>query len=864
MGSLSEMLHLLWPSTVCGLLLSLAPVGTHADVREPAGVTATAPASGAAVRWQHPAGIITDDTIAEIKSKIATRDWAREVYAVRRRTLTTWLNVPYERLRSVFPRRRGNVYHDFSCPRDRSRLTFDPFTSDMFKCPSCGKSYRPDTDAGIYPPGDRYHGTMYDGWACLFYMEAGSAAADMGLVGRIEGPEGGRYTQRGIDILLLYADTIERLATKRDTDPQMSVLLTYHREGDNKVLNDLACAYELLRGRMTADQRRRFETVVLQRMLDDIMLEPIYRYNHNNLYQWHRTIVQTALVLERADLIDWSFGYGRFDPEHQPEHRSIRRLISTHFRPDGAYWEMCSGYHLYPLQTFCELAVLSRNLATMDPGRFPPRLYDLTAAESESGRVIRRALEWFMSMAMPDRTMPTIGDSMAPRAGMEDYYSTAEVGYRYFDLKSVGDYRRLRDGRRSWAALLYGAADIVQRPTPFTSSYLSSGWVSLRNEWNGNRVWVGLNGLVPGGGHQHADRLTLLSYSCGQLLSLEKGTPYNESVTRELGTLSQSHGTVTVDMTSAKQGESLTGDEVPKAAFFVTSPIVQYAELHADHLYPQTSMYRRSVALIEDIWLDLFRVRGGKIHDWMLQHAGPAPVISFPLADGRFEPAAWLANGTGRVRRASTAGTWDARWTVGGVTSRITMLGPADTEVYSLETYPIDNAVVTPEHPPCQTLCVRRHDDAPFLAVHEAWRDRPNLQAVDRPAGAEAVAIKTAANTYHVLCGPGQASFNDGVSIRSDAAFALLRNRDAVVCVGGTVFEAQTPEGTLTVRCNPRVSLSAEWSAGTVTFEVSQDVQYETCGGRDLYRPAPDTVASFDGTLWKIDVQRRRVRDRSD
>jgi len=118
--------------------------------------------------------------------------------------------------------------------------------------------------------------------------------------------------------------------------------------------------------------------------------------------------------------------------------------------------------------------------------------------------------------------------------------------------------------------LLYGAPDIEKHQTPFTSSYLSSGWVSLRSEFGGSRAWIGLNALIPGGGHQHADRLGLVSYSHGSLLALEKATPYNESVTRELGTFSQSHNTVTVDMTSQKQGESLTGDETPKATFFFT------------------------------------------------------------------------------------------------------------------------------------------------------------------------------------------------------------------------------------------------------------------------------------------------------
>jgi hypothetical protein len=589
------------------------------------------------------------------------------------------------------------------------------------------------------------------------------------------------------------------------------------------------------------------------------MREPIYRYNHNNLYQWHRTIVQTALALERDDLIDWSFGCGPFDPQHQPEHRSIRRLVATHFKPDGAYWEMCSGYHLYPLHTFCEFAVLSRNLALMDPKPFPPGLYDLTSRDSEGGQVIHRALEWFMSMAMPDRTMPTIGDSMAPRAGMDDYYGTAEVGYRYFGVESVGDNERLRNGRRSWAALLYGAPDVTRHPTPFTSSYLSSGWVSLRSEWKGNRAWIGLNALIPGGGHQHADRLGLLSYSHGSLLALEKATPYNESVTRDLGTFSQSHNTVTVDMTSQKQGEALSGDEIPKVAFFFTSPVVQYAELHADRLYPQTAVYRRCVALIEDVCVDLFRVRGGKVHDWMIHHAGPAPTLSIPLQDGAFEPAAWLTNGTQKVRRASTADTWDARWMVGDVTSRITMLGASATEVYSLETYPIDNAVITPAHPPCQSLCVRRHDDSPFLAIHDVWRDSPNLQAVEQTAGVDAVRIKTATNIYYIFWGPGRTNFADAVSISSDAAFVLFRNRDAVAFVGGTAVEIDTPEANLVVQCDRRASVSAEYLAGTVVFETSGDIQYETRGGRDLYPPATEITPTFDGPLWTINTKKRRA-----
>ena len=834
------------------VLVLAAPAGQGADAAPSLASEAVQPR----IHWQHPAGMVTADSITEIKAKLAAQDWARQTYAAQKGALEPWLAVPFEKLRHEFPIRRGNVYHNFSCPQDRCRLLFEPFESAQFKCPLCGQTFAPDTDAGIYTASDHYHGTLYDGWACLFYETAGAMAADMGVVGWVEPAAAPKYFQRGAEILMLYADTIEGLQTRFEKDRQASVLLTYHREGDSKVLNDLAIAYELLRGAMTPEQRARFERVVLRRMLDEFMLERIYTYNHNNLYQWHRTILQTALALERDDLIDWCFGYGAWTPEREPEHRSVRRLLATHFKPDGAYWEMCSGYHLYPLDALCQLTVVSRHLAAMDPARFPLRQYDLTDPSNPGGQVVRNALEWFMALAMPDRTMPTVGDSMAPRAGMDDYYDTAEVGYRFFDLKAVGDYERFRRGQRSWAALLYGAPEIRQQPLPFTSSQLSSGWVSLRHDWQGSRAWVGLNALIPGGGHQHADRLTLLSYLQGQLLALEKATPYNDSLTRQLGTVSSSHNTVTVDMTTQKKGDTLKGEQIPTVALFFSTPLAAFAELRADRLYPQTRLYRRSVVMVEDIYADLFQVEGGTNHDWILHHAGAAPRLSMPVTPGAFMPADWVAHGTTNVRCARLDGSWDARWSVAGVTSRLTMLGAPGTEVYALETFPLDNAVITPRNPPCQTLCVRRRDDLPFLAVGDAWRDQPNLLSVSAGDAGASLLLTTRSNTWHLRFGPGKTRFADGVSLDTDAAFALVRNRDAIVLIHGTRVEVGSPEGSLRAKSGLPGSFSAEYANRTVTLETAGDIQYDTWGGRDHYRPVPPVNVTFEGSLWSVKRQR--------
>ena len=809
-----------------------------------------------AVNWTHPAGLVTEDTVYEVRMKRETCGWAARMIDARHQALAPWLQASREELRRVFPKTCGNVYHNFSCPDDRRRLTFDPFEPTTYACPLCGKTYPAETDPGVYEPGERYHGTMYDGWVCLFYQMAASVAGDMGLLALLDGeaPEAGTYVDRGVEILMLYADTIEGLETQVDQNRQLSKLLTYHREGDNKVLNDLACAYEVLRYRMTASQQTRFEEVVLRRMLNDVMLEPIYTYEHNNLYQWHRTIVQTALALEREDLIDWSMGYGPFAPDQQPEHRSIRRLLATHFKPDGAYWEMCSGYHLYPLHALCELAVVTRNVSRMDSQRFPATKYDLTDPGNDGGEVIHRALEWFVSMSMPDRTMPSIGDSPAPRAGMDAYFATAEVGYRFFDVRAVGDYARLREGNRSWAALLYGAPQIVSHPLPFTSSYMSSGWVSLRNEWRGNRVWVGLNALIPGGGHQHADRLTFLMYSHGKLLGVEKATPYNESVTRVLGTLSQSHNTVTVDKASMKQGEELRGAEVPEVAYFFAGPVAQFAELHADGLYPQAGVYRRSVALIEDVVVDVFRVEGGSVHDWIVHHAGSDPSLSVPTVKREFDPVDWLYNGTEQIRWACVDGAWTAQWGVDDVTSQLTMLGAEKTDVYALETYPVNNAVITPQHPPCQTLCVRREDDAPFVAVWHAWRDSTNSVEISCGSEPASLALDTAGHRYYILFGEGRAQFAGDISLRGDGAFTCVRLSegvpDAILSVGGTEAAFFMEKEGLHLTSGEKSTVWAKRDDAGVVAGTAGDIQYETYAGRHHYGEKPDITPTVVGSLW--------------
>jgi hypothetical protein len=226
------------------------------------------------------------------------------------------------------------------------------------------------------------------------------------------------------------------------------------------------------------------------------------------------------------------------------------------------------------------------------------------------------------------------------------------------------------------------------------------------------------------------------------------------------------------------------------------------------------------------------------------------------VTQGTFTPAEWLYHGSTNVRCARLDGPWDARWSVTGVTSRLTMLGAPGTEVFALETYPVDNAVVTSGNPPCQTLCVRRRTDLPFLAVGDAWQDQPNLLAVSVGDTGPSLLLRTKSNNWHLRFGPGKTRFADGVSLETDGTFALLRNHDAILLVHGSQLDVESSEGTLQARLDKTASISATCTNRTVTVETAGDIQYDTRGGQDHYYPDPGVKVTFAGSLWQVKGQR--------
>jgi hypothetical protein len=179
------------------------------------------------------------------------------------------------------------------------------------------------------------------------------------------------------------------------------------------------------------------------------------------------------------------------------------------------------------------------------------------------------------------------------------------------------------------------------------------------------------------------------------------------------------------------------------------------------------------------------------------------------------------------------------------------MLGQIPSEVYQLETYPLDNAFVTPEHPPCQTLCVRRTNQSPYLALWDAWKESPNLDSFTVGLDSErSLAFKTGSHNYVALFGPGSAKMEGGTTVTSDGAFFLLRDNDSAVLIGGQVAKVETPEGELELSMGARASVYVIRSDGTTSSTVSGDIQYDTYGGENHPRAIPEVALTVSGSLW--------------
>jgi hypothetical protein len=264
-----------------------------------------------------------------------------------------------------------------------------------------------------------------------------------------------------------------------------------------------------------------------------------------------------------------------------------------------------------------------------------------------------------------------------------------------------------------------------------------------------------------GYGHHHADNLNLSLFAKGREMLCDIG--YTHTKLRSWTIATAGHNLVVVDRRQQRTQDS-DGDLL---AFFPNVAGVSAVEADGKRAYadvPGLDTYRRLLVTVPadggDVYVvDIFRVRGGALHDWMLHGSGDhnmTAACSVPLAAGRetmLEPGekwvepltegSWF-NPYGVIRDVSHGKTnGNARVIFRyanepGCGLGVHLLGPGETELYlgrspRVRTAGADSNKVYDFWMP--QLIARRRGAAPlattFVAVEEPFSGRPFLDQIE-------------------------------------------------------------------------------------------------------------------------------------
>jgi len=260
-------------------------------------------------------------------------------------------------------------------------------------------------------------------------------------------------------------------------------------------------------------------------------------------------------------------------------------------------------------------------------------------------------------------------------------------------------------------------------------------------------------------GHDHKDNLNFFLWAKGAELLSE--TDYKVLGYRDWNGSTAAHNTVVVDernqltRSSAPQREFTEIDDLPGVEDFWFArtrqrhgtcltdgmlrllvddcPGVQAVEADGHRAYPSDLVrrYRRTIVMVdvdeEDVYVvDIFRVGGGSVHDWMLHgplHDDYTTTTSLPLAPR----GGTLHRYLNELRSVATDGPWWIEFaTPSGNTVRTTMMPAPGTEVI------LGKAPGIRRQQPQTFLDVRRAGpDSVFVAVHEPYATRRKLRSVE-------------------------------------------------------------------------------------------------------------------------------------
>ena len=370
--------------------------------------------------------------------------------------------------------------------------------------------------------------------------------------------------------------------------------------------------------------------------------------------------------------------------------------------------------------------------------------------EQISGRVARRLPKQLKGYSDPPGYVhPVTGirfDDLDVEAGLESQFERIRGAMKHLTLPNdhLLTLHDTHSTQRSWH---------VEKETSTSHCYFGMrhavlGRFSGENQAQAHFHFGGTDG------HEHLDCLSLTLWALGEEL-LSEGE-YKSFGNRDWNTSTPGHNLVVVDGMNqrgrfADRQEASADDAIDGLAYNPgvhghgdsrnygnlrlwdpTHPGIHVVEAEGENAYGKevTPLYRRTLAMVEIdeeafYLIDLFRVKGGQTHDWMLHgrlnedYRVETTVDTRPHTETRFKHL--------RIeRKADTGDTWWSEFTTAnGASIRTTVVGQPGTEVG------IGRAPAMRREGTATFLDVRRRNgDNLFAVVHEPYRGRPKVRSI--------------------------------------------------------------------------------------------------------------------------------------
>ncbi len=476
-------------------------------------------------------------------------------------------------------------------------------------------------------------------------------------------------------------------------------------------------AYDALRGRLTADERRQIDDF-FTRLGRAVLKNDVYWIDNNiggginNHLAWHKMMLgMLGLFYGETPLVDYAL-HGR---------RSLIELLEVGLTDDGLWCEGSLVYHFAAIVPMILFADTARRSGHRED------LFTMTLAD---GRTLKQPLDAMLGAVFPDRVIPPVGDAYGLRSDLaaNPIYEHAWAAWR--DPRHAWLLSQSRE-RPADALFVPALPEKIAPPAIASRLYLEHGYAFLRSHqdaayWGADACCAFLT-CDRSGVHSNADKLGLMLFGRGRLLLPDvegKATvphAFSSRIQNELNRGGLSQNTVMID----GRDQRGTGERLELVEFRDLPAEKRVTAADRRGLLYEGVRQMRTIAMTDRYVLDVFQVACDvpRQIDWIThvldenakRTAGPdADPIDPPGSEGAW---AWLRD----FRAATADGHWHAAWESDGVSLHLAMMGEPGTRIIECG-YPATDRPDTGRIP---MLIVRRKAaQTVFAAVYAAGAPR--------------------------------------------------------------------------------------------------------------------------------------------